>query len=304
MAEINLNFIRPFVEDGVTPRLMLRFEATLLDDKNFRTLLLSGDCYLMDRKHNKVWLSKIYGDTQSTRIQPSKGSRNDLRAYLEMNDSIVRAIEESRAGGDVLLNLDIHLLGHLGENPDDWHRVTVLDKDDDKVIRIPQRDWLGILEQIRYQTTRLFEVKTDFPKPTNEEMIKVVDNLQKAQSELGSHETRNSIASCRVALEGIDKTIKAWLEQSNFEFSSEELEQIGRGPNDGKESIKNRIRLEHIIGDKVKAVRIHDVKSKLRHMCSSLGSHEGTKQEIYFHEANSVLQMTLAIVSLISKYLK
>ncbi len=133
---------------------------------------------------------------------------------MDLDQHVTRRIEELRAGGDVRLRITMYATW-LSVNEPGWtlsepliQAHGVQDRDNTAIIRIPQTDWLKILEGLSYGKIAVFEIETP-PPPLDDALAEAIDNLAQARRLFNEGNYEESMVRSRRAIEAAVNRIEA-----------------------------------------------------------------------------------------------
>jgi hypothetical protein len=103
----------------------------------------------------------------------------------------VESLETLRRGGELELTIDLR-----GQAQEQGQPESVSDS---QIHRIPQGAWMGVLEQMGYGRSLLFEI----PLPGDEKLARPLEHLEAAHKAMLRGEWRHTVALCRDVLEAL-----------------------------------------------------------------------------------------------------
>jgi hypothetical protein len=179
----------------------------------------------------------------------------------ELDRSRMEAVEDLRAGGDLNLAARVQLLVQT-EKELFWTRSL-----EEAVYRVPQSEWVRILEQAGYDRRLLLEIPAPNPEEFPE-LARAAGLLREAQEALFRGDYRKAVVGSRAALEALTEVLKD-RGQLGWKAFERELDKEGR------------FRL---------------ARAALFHLCS-LAAHEGEKPTDWLREdAAAILAMVGAVL--------
>ncbi len=203
---------------SLRPRLRLTVSARSEHNKRLLLSNLFGTCMVigpgaMQGEHR---LGDFAAEQQGTILTVTAPQTQPALLYLSMNldQQLIGRIEELRAGGDLRLRITMYATW-LTINEPDWtlsepltEAQGVQDRDHTPVIRIPQTDWLRILEGLGHGRYTLFEVETPLP-PMEDALAEAIDNLGQARRLFDQGDYEESMVRSRRAIEAAVDKIEA-----------------------------------------------------------------------------------------------
>lgn len=225
--------------------------------QDIRGALLAG------RPPDRRILSALRWLEPSVRAVSAGGRRDEglIDLVAELDRSRMEAVEDLRAGGDLDLAARVQLLVQT-EKELFWTRSP-----EEVVHRVPQSEWVRILEQAGYDRRLLLEIPAPNPEEFPE-LARAAGLLREAQEALFRGDYRKAVVGSRAALEALTEVLKD-RDQPGWKAFGRELDQEGR------------FRL---------------ARAALFHLCS-LAAHEGEKPTDWLREdAAAILAMVGAVL--------
>jgi hypothetical protein len=175
-----------------------------------------GTCRLASRDASREFTIGNFGLEQLPVILPvTKPQSQPAALYLmmDLDAHMLRRIEELR-DGDILLKIVLYAFwvavdattGSIAEPVVEAQNVT--DRDQSQTIRIPQTDWLKILEGLKYGKFTVFEIETPVP-PLDDVLVEAIKHLSQATRLFNEGNYEESMVRCRRAIESAVDRLEA-----------------------------------------------------------------------------------------------
>jgi HEPN domain-containing protein len=200
---------------SLRPRLRLTVAAKSEHSKRLLLSNVVGICMIMGPGPmlGEYRLGDLVLEQGSTILPVTTPQTQPTPIYLTMDldQHVTRRIEELRAGRDVRLRITLYVTW-LSITEPGWtlsepliEAQGVQDRDRTAIIRIPQTDWLKILEGLSYGKIAVFEIETP-PPPHDDALAEAIDNLSQARRLFDEGNYEESMVRCRKAIEAaVDK---------------------------------------------------------------------------------------------------
>lgn len=292
------------------PRIVLQFNVVSHEKKDQDLVDVRGTVYLSDahgRSYGRV--GSLYHEGSLPRlyaVKPGSAFKESMKLYLDLDSERLEMIERLRRGGDLFLQINLYYITVNAEEPVSnlrWQSAKVRDKTDAINIKISQTDWVKILEELHYGKYLVLEIPLELPEVSSELLKKGLSNLKEARLALNEGRYRDVIDACRKSIDRINDAIKEWANTTKLVFTEEENARIQNAKEKDRERIRERIRLERLLQDPVKAEEVQRLKSQVYSLYSSFAVHERVKKEVDRIDAKMALHIAYSLFEFFSRRL-
>ena len=213
---VRFQFVRLEPDYGALgPRLRLHVGMRSEHQRLLTLLNVVGQCLLVWGASGEYKVGNFGLETLPV-LLPAETPRSQpgpLTLVMDLDEQMIRRIEEFRNGGDLLLRIVLYTLwasvdgtsGNFVEPVSDAQSVT--DRDQSQTISVPQTVWLKILEGLRYGKYTVFEIETPAP-PLNDVLAEAIEHLTQANRLFHEGNYEESMIRCRRAIESAVDKIK------------------------------------------------------------------------------------------------
>jgi hypothetical protein len=255
----------------VVPRIdfEIRFENTW--DRPVSILIITGDMFLQ-----KSGVSHGFGSLNpliaSAQIIPQQ--KTNFMLCIDLDNHQLEAVENMRNGGDVLFLLSLHVFYVEGPR----QGVTTLtyesfkERDINVVmprwgsqLRIPQSEWVKMLDEMGFQRLKVFELPIQEP-PQGTAIDTSFQHLKEALKSFNDGDYDDVLVNCRKAVE----------------------------------EIENKIDFAKLLGSESKSEKVEGIEKKVKDFLS-LGPHPGVS--IDRRDAEMALSVTTSFVRYVARQL-
>lgn len=198
------------VASSLTPRLLFRIELEKTEPYEMRVFGISGNVHLRTSK-GFVPFGSLTPLLRMETLHVNR-PRRLFELTFDLDNHKLEIIEEERKGSDLWLKMNVHVL-YFDVKNQPFHTIihgddiTIRSTDGSYDLRVPQSEWVKMLEQMGYRRFRMMEIPV--PKPPLGTVIdSALAHIDEAKKSFDEGDYDDVLSNCRKAVEEIEKAIR------------------------------------------------------------------------------------------------